>query len=123
MGGLYFLIPSLMAIFLSLLFVRAGAIPFVRTGWADEDSGLGKFNLIIGSDLLYERNHADLLADFIDQHAELHCEVIIVDPGRGHAARYTKKMETLGYTHSQSRPTISLLEASFPRGRILHYQR
>jgi len=32
MSGLYFLIPTLMAILLSMLFVRAGAIALVRTG-------------------------------------------------------------------------------------------
>lgn len=53
------------------------AIPFTRTGWDDEESDLGKFDLIIDSDLLYERGHAELLSQFIDQHTEPHCEVIL----------------------------------------------
>ncbi|HKI60595.1 MAG TPA: methyltransferase, partial [Mariprofundaceae bacterium] len=53
-------------------------IPFVRTGWADEETNLGKFDLIIGSDLLYERGHAELLAQFLNQHANEHCEIIII---------------------------------------------
>jgi len=32
MSGIYFLIPTLLAIFMSMLFVRAGAIALVRTG-------------------------------------------------------------------------------------------
>ncbi|HKI62959.1 MAG TPA: methyltransferase domain-containing protein [Mariprofundaceae bacterium] len=103
---------------------RDKAIPFVRTGWDDGDSGLGKFDLIIGSDLLYERDHVELLAEFIERHARPHCEVIIVDPGRGHAARYSRKMTGLGYTHSQSKPVVPSLPAQpFPRGHILRYQR
>jgi predicted nicotinamide N-methyase len=39
-------------------------IPFVRTGWADLDDDLGHFDLIIGSDLLYEIKHVDLLSTF-----------------------------------------------------------
>ncbi len=79
-------------------------IPFVRTGWCDEESDLGKFDLIIGSDLLYERSHAADLSAFIDQHAEPACEVIIVDPGRGQQGRFTREMESLGYSHSRSKP-------------------
>jgi len=99
-------------------------IPFVRTGWADEESGLGRFNLIIGSDLLYERGHAEILSKFLDQHAMDHCEIIIVDPGRRHHARFSKLMMKLGYSHSQSRPenTEYLLKA-MPKGQILRYQR
>lgn len=98
-------------------------IPFTRTGWSDEDSGLGDFDLIIGSDVLYERDHVDLLSDFIEQHAKYHCEVIIVDPGRGNHARFSKKMVSLGYGHSQSKPenTDYLLQPF--KGQILRYDR
>lgn len=98
-------------------------IPFVRTGWGDADSGLGTFDLIIGSDLLYERDHVDLLSDFIDQHAKAHCEVIIVDPGRGLHPRFSKKMVGLGYSHRQKKPAnIDYLTQPF-RGQILQYAR
>ncbi|MDT8375867.1 MAG: histidine kinase [Mariprofundaceae bacterium] len=99
-------------------------IPFVRTGWADKETGLGKFDLIIGSDLLYERGHAELLSGFIDQHANPQCEVILVDPGRGHHARFSKHMVTLGFAHTQSRPeNIEHLAKPLPRGQILRYKR
>jgi predicted nicotinamide N-methyase len=98
-------------------------IPFVRTGWKDEASSLGRFDLIIGSDLLYERDHVDLLSGFIDQHANEHCEVIIIDPGRGLHARFSKKMVGLGYTHSQSKPgNTDYLNQPF-HGQVLHYDR
>ena len=98
-------------------------IPFVRTGWEDKESDLGKFDLIIGSDLLYERNHAELLSGFINQHAKDVCEVILVDPGRGNLARFSKKMVKLGYLHTQRKPdTTNYLIKPF-RGRILSYNR
>ena len=106
---------------------KAKKIPFVRTGWGDEDSGLGEFDLVIGSDLLYERSHVELLAGFIDQHAKPHCEVVLVDPGRGHHARFSKKMVSLGYSHSQSKPeNIDYLTQPFRgpfRGHVLQYHR
>jgi len=97
-------------------------IPFTRTGWSDHDSGLGRFDLIIGSDLLYEREHVALLADFIDRHARPRCEVIIVDPGRGHHARFSKRMVSLGYAHSQRRPGREDQGQAFS-GQILRYIR
>lgn len=98
-------------------------IPFVRTGWADEKTSLGKFDVIIGSDLLYENEHIDLLSDFINQHSQVQCEVIIVDPGRGQHARFSKKMISLGYSHSQSKPeNIDYLTKPF-KGQLLRYQR
>lgn len=100
------------------------AIPFIRTGWQDGDRRLGKFDLIIGSDLLYEQGHAEMLSGFINDHAKAHCEVIIVDPGRGRHARFSKQMITFGYSHRQSRPENTVyLDKPLPRGQILHYQR
>lgn len=78
-------------------------IPFVRTGWADQDDDLGKFDLIIGSDILYEVEHVNLLSAFINRHARGHCDVIIVDPKRGYHAKFSKKMVGLGYVCSQEK--------------------
>ena len=54
-------------------------IPFVRTGWADEQTDFGLFDPLLGSDILYEQEHSEFLAEFIDQHAKPHCNIIIVD--------------------------------------------
>jgi len=98
-------------------------IPFYRTGWADGESALGEFDLVIGSDLLYERSHVELLAGFIQQHARPQCEVVLVDPGRGHHACFSKKMVSLGYAHTQSKPApADYLPQPF-HGRVLRYLR
>lgn len=107
----------------NVLLNKGKQIPFVRTGWGDLISGLGQFDLVIGSDLLYERDHVDLLASFINQHAKPNCEVVLVDPGRGHHARFSKKMVNLGYSHKQNNADhMELLSQPF-RGQILHYLR
>ena len=98
-------------------------IPFIRTGWADEITRLGKFDLILGSDLLYEEEHAALLSGFIDQHAKPHCEVIIVDPGRSQYSRFSKLMTELGYTLNKSKPKhTAYLEQPF-KGQIFRFDR
>lgn len=98
-------------------------IPFVRTGWADAVSDLGGFDLVIGSDLLYERDHAALLAGFIDQHANPQCEVIIIDPNRGHRAQFSHQMADLGYAHSRSKADTPANREQAFRGNILRYTR
>ncbi|MEW6520420.1 MAG: histidine kinase [Thermodesulfobacteriota bacterium] len=102
---------------------KGRAIPFVRAGWADEDCGLGDFDLIIGSDLLYERGQVELLAGFINQYARPHCEVIIVDPGRGQHARFSKVMVRLGYSHRQHKPANADYLTKPFRGQVLCYNR
>lgn len=102
---------------------KGRVIPFVRTGWANTASELGMFDLIIGSDLLYEQEHADLLSQFIEQHAKPSCDVVLVDPGRGNHAKFSKKMIMLGFDHSQHKPiNTAFLTAPF-HGQILTYCR
>ena len=99
-------------------------IPFFLTAWEDpERAELGTFDLIIGSDLLYEQGHAEKLSSFIDQHAAASCEVVLVDPGRGYHARFSKKMVALGFSHRQHKPKdMGDLKKPFP-GQVLRYHR
>jgi predicted nicotinamide N-methyase len=103
---------------------KGQTIPFVRTGWADPIvNNLGRFDLIIGSDLLYESGHVDLLAAFVDQHGRPCCDVIIVDPGRGFHGRFTSKMVSFGYSHTRKKPAnTDYLNKQF-KGWILTYTR
>jgi len=102
-------------------------IPFTCTSWAELGDDLGEFDLIIGSDLLYERDHAELLSNFIERHSKQCCKVIIVDPGREHHKEFSKRMVDFGYAHSETVPSdISMLTQPM-RGknnfRVLSYQR
>ena len=92
--------------------------------WETDNPLLGKFDLIIGSDILYEPAHPNSVSRFINQHTSENASVIIIDPNRGNRADFTKKMLALGYTHHFERfdipATINDLQC---KGRILHYQR
>jgi len=98
-------------------------IPFFRTGWSDEETDMGRFDLIIGSDLLYESQHIAQLSQFIEQCANSSCEVILVDPGRGNLNRFTKKMDVLGYSYSAEFPQDTAYLAQPFKGKIVHYCR
>lgn len=98
-------------------------IPFVRTGWKEDIGDLGRFDQIIGSDLLYESEHAALLSDFIEGHAKPTCEVNIVDPGRGNSGRFSRHMIDHGFRHSRHE-AVATNETSPPyKGTIHRYQR
>lgn len=98
-------------------------IPFVRTAWSDPRTNLGEFDLVIGSDLLYETEHAEDLASFIDNHAKLHCDVIIVDPGRRQRGRFKRQMAQRGYTYLERQSAEDARLAPSYSGQIMHYHR
>lgn len=60
------------------------------------------FDLIIGSDLLYERDQEITLAKFIDLHCAAHGQVILTDPGRGQVARFNRLMAGNGFSVEQN---------------------
>jgi ETFB lysine methyltransferase len=98
-------------------------IPFVRTDWEDKENRLQSYDLIIGSDILYESNHAELLANFINAHANDTCEVLIVDPGRGNRSSFTKKMDKYGFECKSFKPKhTEYLDLPY-KGSIYQYTR
>ena len=73
-------------------------IPFVQGSWNDELPELGKFDLVIGSDLLYEQEHAAQLAEFMLRKLAIGGSVILADPGRGYRGRFTRCLEAAGFS-------------------------
>ncbi len=99
------------------------AIAFEQTDWAAKNDHLGLFDLIIGSDLLYEDDHIELLADFIASHAKPTCEVIIVDPGRGRKSKLSTRMLEFGFTSSHQKPVHTDYLSQAFKGHILKFER
>lgn len=84
----------------------------------------GRFELIIGSDVLYERDQSGELPAFIERHATASSEVLIVDPDRGNRSAFSRRMGALGYqlTETRLRDEADSLRGLY-RGRLLHYRR
>ena len=99
------------------------SIRYESCDWALDYPDLGLFDLIIGSDLLYERDHPELLAGFIDRHTSPKAQVLIVDPRRGHAARFSREMAIFGYQQEADLDSVHE-SADVPyKGRILSFSR
>jgi predicted nicotinamide N-methyase len=84
---------------------------------------LGKFDLIIASDVLYQPQQAQNLSRFISAHSSDDVEIIVVDPGRENRAKFTHHMIALGYSHQFTNFNQQLSDSVHCKGRILHYQR
>lgn len=98
-------------------------IAFIQTDWAAQDDSLGEFDIIIGSDILYEDEHIELVANFIHRHAKQTCEIVITDPGRGRKSKLATKMKTLGYSTSYIKPPHTDYLDSEYKGHILSFKR
>ena len=97
---------------------------YMNGNWRELNPELGRFDLIIGSDLLYERDLPALLAAFIECHAKPRCEVIIVDPNRGNRSAFNRHMRDLGYVGAERMVALlpGLLKEAY-KGRVLSYTR
>lgn len=98
-------------------------IPYVRCDWALVYPELGLFDLIIGSDLLYERDHPALLAGFIDRHTATKAQVVIVDPRRGNTASFSREMAVFGYLQAADLDSVHQSADGPYKGRILSFCR
>jgi predicted nicotinamide N-methyase len=98
------------------------ALHYRQLRWDQPLPALGDFDMLIASDVLYERGHATLLAGVIERHARTDCEVVITDPGRGHSGEFTRLLAAQGFDVSESRCAMDDEDRS-ARGRLLHYRR
>ena len=84
----------------------------------------GRFDLIMGSDILYERDEAGTLPAFIEEHAAHACEVWVVDPNRGNRAHFHRHMGALGFVLKEYALTLAATSGlAAYKGRMLSYQR
>lgn len=88
-----------------------------------------RYDLIMGSDLLYEPSSPAQVAAFIHNHAAAKSEVWIMDPNRGYRNQFSRSMAeygfSLAYDHTVQRP-FSYSNAETPEpysGRFLLYKR
>ncbi|RUO43711.1 SAM-dependent methyltransferase [Aliidiomarina taiwanensis] len=98
-------------------------IPYINLPWADEKLDIGRFDLIVGSDILYEPDHADMLAGLIERIASDKAKVIISCPGRGYRNRFTRSLADLGFTLNEQRVPFDKDEKPPYKGRLLTYRR
>ena len=99
------------------------AVTYRDLPWRVPDTTLGSFDLIIGSDILYEREHATQIAAMMLRHANPDAELLVTDPGRGNSAPFSRAMAAQGYQMVERRSRFNEKDTEPFRGRLLSYRR
>ena len=106
--------------------LKLNALPAMKyqlANWSRSNPLLSRFDLIIGSDVLYDREQPNTLSQFIALHARPYAEVLIVDPDRGNRTSFNRKMEALGFSHTEVRISELPGTGDAYKGRVLRYFR
>jgi predicted nicotinamide N-methyase len=119
--------------------LRLNALPpmaYCHGDWAPQRSPLAlndargpdgvqqRYDLIIGSDVLYDRDASTALAGFIVRHANPKTEVWIVDPNRSNRAAFSGRMAQAGFTLVEEQlQQLAQGDSAAYRGRMLTYSR
>lgn len=88
--------------------------------WREMPTDLGRFDYVVGSDVLYERPYGELVARAIDVTLKRHGEAIIADPGRIAADEFVRDAAERGL-QVVSREEVPFVEGSI-RQRISFYR-
>lgn len=109
-------------------------LPFRHAQWGEHtkpcltDTGAAlltkKYDLVVGSDLLYEPDMPKALARFVNTWANPQAEIWIVDPNRGYRTAFNKKMSKLGFKLSAEEllTDVGRTDEQY-KGRLLIYHR
>jgi predicted nicotinamide N-methyase len=98
------------------------AVHYRQLRWGHPLPALGEFDMLIASDVLYERGQAELLAGVVERHARPDSELVITDPGRGHSGGFTRLLAAQGFEVSETHCAMDDDDRA-ARGRLLHYGR
>ena len=101
---------------------RLPAMKYLHAHWNQPNPLLGRFDVIIGSDVLYDRDQPQALSQFIDRHAQPGVDVLIVDPNRGNQNSFSRKMTELGFSH-RARQMRCLPDGTPFKGQLHRYGR
>ena len=90
-------------------------IPFREIDWRSPPAALGRFDLVLASDVLYEPGHPDAIARFAEAHLAPDGELLLVDPGRGRVGRLTRLLGARGFARAEVLPRARGSASSFTR--------
>lgn len=72
-------------------------LEYVRWDWRATASPLGKFDWVVGSDILYERQHPGPVARMLADHVAPGGKIVLADPGRPYLQPFADEMKGLGF--------------------------
>ncbi len=79
---------------------------YQRLNWREENAKLGRFDVVIGSDVLYESKHPKEVAQGLLRYVKPQGKVLLSDPGRNHLQHFMNAMNELG--HQENLSTVAV---------------
>ena len=98
-------------------------LPYATGNWTRHNPALGQFDIVVGSDVLYERSQPEQLAAFLECHTKDCAEILIIDPNRSNRSVFHRAMDARGYSLTDTPIQAPLYDGSPYRGRLLRYRR
>lgn len=98
-------------------------IPYFQADWRDKDITSGSFDLVIGSDILYQRDHPALLARFIQNHTSKDAQIIVVDPARGNMTRFGQELAKYGFNRFNEAIGVDVMLKHDFKGQMRTFQK
>lgn len=97
------------------------ALPYRTFDWRQGCPGLGRFDVILASDVLYEPGQAALVAGVVREHAQPEALVLVSDPNRGFCGTLTRALREQGFDFVERTERRAANGAREPR--LLEYTR
>lgn len=89
--------PDAGAFFARNVAANPGPAPrYARMDWRNAED-LGSFDLVVGSDILYDAEQPRHLAQFLGTHLRAGGSVIVTDPGRAYLQKFAALMDLAGF--------------------------
>jgi len=107
----------------NLLLNHLPRLRYLDGNWDHANPALGRFDLIIASDVLYERDQPEALSQFIDLHSSTAVNVIVVDPDRGNRNGFCRRMVALGFVADMQRAALTQNTGEAYKGHFLNFRR
>ncbi len=82
--------------------VKLNGIPedrlvYRELNWRAPDPSIGKFSLIMGSDILYEKQHPSEVADALERLSKHDSKILVADPARPYLQTFVDEMKARGF--------------------------
>jgi predicted nicotinamide N-methyase len=77
------------------------ALRYFAHDWKSDDSTLGTYDWVIGSDILYESQHPAPVARALARHCAPGGRIVLADPARPYLQKFSDEMRALGFVEDQ----------------------
>ena len=82
--------------------------PYQALNWRTESEAIGKFDFVIGSDILYEGRHPFEVCRALIHYLKPNGQIILADPGRTYIQKFVTSMNELGFKETLLPESVEL---------------